>query len=134
MYTVGVFGTMLSGRWSVKYSQPTILKTSVLTMIIGVFCLFSTNVLIVILGLGLFTFTFFAAHTMASRMVAVKAKAAKSAATSIYWLFYYFGSSVLGSGSGYFLHATSWFWFVVLLSLAVAISFILTLKTQTIKS
>jgi YNFM family putative membrane transporter len=133
MYTVGVFGTMLSGRWSLKYSQRTILQTSVFAMIIGVFCLFSTNVWMVVLGLGLFTFTFFAAHTMASRMVAAKAKEAKSAATSIYWLFYYFGSSVLGSGSGYFLHATSWFWFVGLLSLAVTISFFLTLKTQTIK-
>lgn len=65
---------------------------------------------------------------MASRMVALCAKEGKSTATSLYWLFYYFGSALLGSGSGYFLHATSWSWFILLLGGVVLLSYILSFK------
>lgn len=125
MYIFGVFGTMITSRLSQRFSRNLILKGSVLFMFSGTLFLLSENIYVVIFGLGLFTLAFFAAHTMASQMTALHAKQGKSSATSIYWLFYYFGSSILGSGTGYILHAFSWTVFITVLLFSVGISFLL---------
>ncbi|MCS3529299.1 MFS transporter [Chryseobacterium sp. JUb7] len=130
MYTFGVFGTMITSRLSKKFNQNTILKGAILSMLFGIIFLISENLYLVIFGLGLFTLSFFAAHTMASQMTALRAKDGKSSATSIYWLFYYFGSSILGSGTGYILHATSWTSFIIILIIAILTALILTLNTS----
>ncbi|GAA5089086.1 MFS transporter [Chryseobacterium ginsengisoli] len=133
MYTFGVFGTMITSRLSVRFEKKYILKGSIFLMLIGLLFLVSENIYIVIFGLGLFTLCFFAAHTMASQMTALHAKEGKSSATSIYWLFYYFGSSFLGSGTGYLLHATSWNTFILVLAIAMLISFGLTINNKSLK-
>ncbi|AYY86304.1 MFS transporter [Chryseobacterium indologenes] len=125
MYIFGVFGTMIVGKLSKKFPMNTILKGFILFMLAGAMLLLSENIYILIFGLGLFTLSFFAAHTMASQMTALYAKRGKSSATSIYWLFYYFGSSILGSGTGYLLHAYSWNVFIAVLVCSVAIALIL---------
>jgi len=125
MYIFGVFGTMIVGRLSQKFPMNSILKVSILSMLTGAALLLSENIYILIFGLGLFTLSFFAAHTMASQMTALYAKRGKSSATSIYWLFYYFGSSILGSGTGYLLHAYSWNVFIGVLIISVIIALLL---------
>ncbi|WP_253316679.1 MFS transporter [Chryseobacterium sp. S0630] len=134
MYIFGVFGTMIAGRLSRRFPMNNILKASILSMIIGAALLLSENIYILIFGLGLFTLSFFAAHTMASQMTALYAKRGKSSATSIYWLFYYFGSSILGSGTGYLLHAYSWNVFIGVLMISVIIALLLTTFNTTPKS
>ncbi|MEF9478684.1 MFS transporter [Chryseobacterium sp. 1B4] len=126
MYIFGVFGTMIVGRLSRRFPMNGILKGSILFMLTGAALLLSENMYVLIFGLGLFTLSFFAAHTMASQMTALYAKRGKSSATSIYWLFYYFGSSILGSGTGYILHAYSWNIFIGVLILSVIIALLLT--------
>lgn len=133
MYIFGVFGTMITSRLSTRFSRNLILKSSVVFMLLGTALLLSENIYVVIFGLGLFTLAFFAAHTMASQMTALHAKQGKSSATSIYWLFYYFGSSILGSGTGYILHAFSWNIFITILLFSVAISFILASANRDLK-
>ncbi|KMQ61649.1 MFS transporter [Chryseobacterium angstadtii] len=130
MYTFGVFGTMITSRLSKRFSHSRILKGSVIFMFCGASLLLSENIYVVIFGLGLFTLAFFAAHTMASQMTALRAKHGKSSATSIYWLFYYFGSSILGSGTGYILHAFSWTVFISIILFSIGISLILALKNR----
>ncbi|MCT2560377.1 MFS transporter [Chryseobacterium herbae] len=130
MYIFGVFGTMITSRLSKRFSRNLILKGSVLFMFSGTLLLLSENIYVVIFGLGLFTLAFFAAHTMASQMTALHAKHGKSSATSIYWLFYYFGSSILGSGTGYILHAFSWPVFIMVLLFSVGISFVLAFRNR----
>ncbi|HAY3563593.1 TPA: MFS transporter [Elizabethkingia meningoseptica] len=130
MYTFGVFGTMATSRLSQRFEQKYILRIFIITMLGGVCLLLSYNITVLIIGLALLTFSFFAVHTMASRLITLHAKEGKSSATSIYWLFYYFGSSILGSGTGYLLHATSWTGFVTVLLLTVTISFLLTIGNR----
>ncbi|MDG4654898.1 MFS transporter [Chryseobacterium arthrosphaerae] len=125
MYIFGVFGTMIVGRLSRRFPMNDILKGSILFMLTGAALLLSENIYVLIFGLGLFTLSFFAAHTMASQMTALYAKRGKSSATSIYWLFYYFGSSILGSGTGYLLHAYSWNVFIGILMVAITTALLL---------
>ncbi|WP_228464830.1 MFS transporter [Chryseobacterium antibioticum] len=133
MYIFGVFGTVITSRLSKRFSRNLILKGSVLFMLSGAALLFSENIYMIIFGLGIFTLAFFAAHTMASQMIALHAKHGKSSATSIYWLFYYFGSSILGSGTGYILHAFSWNIFITALLFSIGISFLLAARNKDIK-
>lgn len=134
MYIFGVFGTMTVGRLSKRFPSNTILKGSILSMLAGALLLLSENLYILIFGLGLFTFSFFAAHTMASQMAALYAKRGKSSATSIYWLFYYFGSSILGSGTGYLLHSYSWNVFIAFLLICVVAALILATANSPVRN
>lgn len=134
MYIFGVFGTMTVGRLSKRFPSNTILKGSILSMLAGALLLLSKNLYILIFGLGLFTFSFFAAHTMASQMAALYAKRGKSSATSIYWLFYYFGSSILGSGTGYLLHSHSWNVFIAFLLICVVAALILATANSPVRN
>jgi YNFM family putative membrane transporter len=132
MYTFGVFGTMATSRLVKKYAPGNILKAFIISMFIGALMLLSRQIYILIIGLALLTFSFFAVHTMASRMVAMHAKEGKSSATSIYWLVYYLGSSVLGSGTGYLLHATSWMGFILFLLFVIFITLFFTIKRASV--
>lgn len=120
MYTVGVLGSLLAGKLSNRFSSKKIIWIIVVFMIIGLFLLMSPQTVFLILGLGLVTFSFFAAHTLASRMVSQRAPVGKSTATCIYWLFYYIGSSFFGSFTGKILSDFAWNGFIIsLLILAV---------------
>lgn len=134
MYIFGVFGTMTVGRLSRRIPPNTILKGSILSMLAGALLLLSENLYLLIFGLGLFTFSFFAAHTMASQMTALYARRGKSSATSIYWLFYYFGSSILGTGTGYLLHAYSWNGFIAFLAISVVAALFLATANRSFQN
>lgn len=126
MYTVGIGGSIAAGRWSDLYTPATILKVLIVTVLVGLVMLLSTNIWVFVVGLGVLTFGFFGAHTTASRIVSASVKSGKSTATSLYWLFYYIGSSIIGTTSGIILSAWSWAGFVIgLLMLGVSCFLIL---------
>ncbi len=127
MYIMGVVGTLITHRLYKRYSAAMVLSMAMLLLFAGVLLLLSVYLSLVILGLGLLTMAFFIVHTMASQLVAKHAKEGKSSATSIYWLFYYLGSSILGSATGYFLHDLNWIDFIVLLVSIIVIAFVLIL-------
>ena len=82
------------------------------------------NLVCIVLGLGVLTFAFFSTHTMASRIVSMQAQEARSSVTSLYWLFYYAGSSLLGSATGVLLTDFGWEVFVLGLTMLVAMAFV----------
>jgi len=112
MYIAGIAGSMLAGRWSDSYSPVDILRVLLIVLIVGLFFLLSGFIWTLTFGLGLLTFGFFGAHTMASRMVSLSVEAGTSTAVSLYWLFYYTGSSVIGTASGALLPAWGWTVFI----------------------
>ena len=127
MYTAGIGGSILAGRWSDSYSSSAVLKALLITLIIGLLMLLSGRIWIFILGLGILTFGFFGAHTTASRWVSLLATGGKSTATSTYWLFYYVGSSIIGTLSGSFLSAWGWSIFVYCLMGLGVLTLVITL-------
>ena len=130
MYTTGVVGSLVTGKLSDRYSPAVLLKGSLLLMAGGLLLLLVMQLWAIITGLGILTFAFFSAHTMASRIVSVNARQAKSSATSLYWLFYYAGSSVAGSLTGIILSGYGWntfVWFVIAL---VAVAFFISVASS----
>jgi YNFM family putative membrane transporter len=61
-----------------------------------------------VLGVGLATFGFFAAHSVASSWVGRRARAPQALASGIYLFFYYLGSSVVGWFTGYMYEGWGW--------------------------
>lgn len=119
MYTAGVAGSVVAGRLSDRYNPHVLLRFSLLLMAAGLLFLLVMRLDSIVLGLGLLTFAFFGTHTLASRIVSMQAQQARSSATSLYWLFYYAGSSLLGSVTGLLLSGYGWEVFVAgLLALA----------------
>lgn len=123
MYTAGVAGSVLTGRLSDRHSPYTLLRGSLLLMVLGLLLLLVPRLESIVVGLGILTFAFFSTHTMASRIVSMQAREARSSATSLYWLFYYTGSSLLGSATGILLSDYGWPVFVAGLTVLVGVSF-----------
>lgn len=112
MYTVGIVGSIAAGRWSDLFDPALILKVLTGAILVGLVMLLSANIWGFVVGLGVVTFGFFGAHTTASRIVSKSVDSGKSTATSLYWLFYYVGSSIIGTGSGVLLSAWGWGGFI----------------------
>ena len=123
MYTVGVAGSVLTGKWSDRYGPVVLLRGAVILMIVGIAMMLVMQLWAIVLGLGIMTFAFFSVHTMASRIVAINARHDKSSATCIYWLFYYIGSSFIGSLTGIVLTGVGWNAFIGCILVLVAIAF-----------
>jgi len=121
MYTVGVLGTMVAGRLSDRIPPAKLIRAFIPVMGAGLLPMLIPELISTAGGLGVFTFSFFATHTLASRLISQEAKEGKSTATSLYWLFYYAGSSFIGTATGVVLTGWGWELFIVaLLGLVLA--------------
>jgi len=89
---------------------------------------------VIFAGMLLFTSGFFAAHSVASSWIGLRARRAKGQASSLYLFSYYLGSSVAGTLGGVFWHNSGWtgiaLFIGVLLFLAVIIGFCLHRRTR----
>ena len=130
LYIIGVWGSIKAGKWSDKYSSKQIIWMIISTVLIGLLLMIFENLPILILGLVLMTFGFFATHTLASRLVSQRAPVGKSTATCLYFLFYYIGSSVIGSTSGKVLSHYQWNGFIISL---VIIAFLMLITAFWLK-
>jgi len=108
IYLTGVYSSPKAGILIHKYHRNNILIASLLLMIIGVFITQYNQLLIIILGLVIFSGGFFASHSTASSWVGSYTHVAKIQATSLYLFFYYLGSSVFGTFGGFFWFHMKW--------------------------
>lgn len=109
MYVAGIIGSVVAGVLSDRFGPEVLLQGALLLMGVGMSLLLVMKLWAIVLGLGILTFAFFSTHTLASRIVSMHAQHLKSSATSIYWLFYYAGSSLIGSLTGIVLVNSGWF-------------------------
>lgn len=112
MYIVGSAGSMSAGVLSDRFSSQKTLPAIVSLMLAGLLFMLTPSLILVILGLGIFTFSFFGAHTIASKIVAQYSNKAKPVSISLFLLFYYAGSSLLGTSSGVIMHNYGWAAFI----------------------
>ena len=125
MYLTGVAGSIIVGKLSDKYRPERLLRYSLILLGAGLSMLLIPRLWALIAGLGVLTFAFFSTHTIASRIVSVNASRSKSSATSIYWLSYYAGSSIIGSLTGIILARFGWDTFVEILLMLTTLSYLI---------
>ena len=77
-------------------------------MLAGILFAATTPLPAVVVGIGLLTFGFFGAHSVASSWVGRRARRARGQASSLYLFSYYAGSSVAGTLGGFCWHLGGW--------------------------
>lgn len=95
-YLSGTYTSVASSKLVAKAGRRNTLRISILTSALGLLLTLAGNLVVIISGLLIFTAGFFAAHAVASGWVPVLATEARAQASSLYNLFYYVGSSLLG--------------------------------------
>ena len=105
-YLAGTWSSRRAGRAAAQHGRLPVLLVSTATMLGGVLLTLLPMLLFVLVGLAVFTIGFFGAHAVASGWTAADATAGRAQATSLYNLFYYLGSSIVGwAGGVVFTHA-----------------------------
>ncbi len=130
LYLLGVFSSAWAGRLADRLGRRNVLWVFIAVMGAGLLCTLAGSLTAIVLGMGLFTFGFFAAHSIASSWVGRRARAPKALASAIYLFFYYLGSSVIGSFCGVVWHAAGWPGVVGMLGATLGISLAIALRLR----
>ncbi|MBS1549968.1 MAG: MFS transporter [Bacteroidetes bacterium] len=129
LYIAGIGGSSSVSFWQKKLSSSKkILKMMSFLGIIGLSFIYLSSTLWVLLGVALFTYSFFVAHTVCSKQVGEFYHSKKSVTIAVYLLSYYLGASILGSSTGLVLVHFGWILFLLALILIFGFIFILSLK------
>lgn len=134
VYLTGTFSSAWMGTLADRKGQGPIALISILIMGVGGLLTLIPHLMWIILALAVFTFGFFGAHSVASRWVGDFAKQHKAQASSLYLLFYYAGSSLVGFFGGDFWSHWDWTGVIGLISVLLVLALLLALfvsKKQT---
>ncbi|MBW3112598.1 MFS transporter [Bacillus sp. MCCB 382] len=119
VYIVGTFSSTWMGMLADQYGKRKVLPLSLVIMLTGVLTTLHPNLWVKIIGIAVFTYGFFAGHSIASSWVGRLAVHDKAQASALYLSAYYAGSSIGGTVSGSFYHQWNWpgvVWMIVSLS------------------
>lgn len=108
LYLVGTWASALSGRLAERQGRPRVLWLMVVVMGSGLALTLAQPLWLIIAGVGVFTFGFFAAHALASGWVGRRAGERRALASALYLSSYYLGASVIGSLAGTAWAAGHW--------------------------
>jgi len=132
LYVLGMGSSVWIGQLVDRIGRRGVLWIVLLVMMAGLLMSLSNSLYIMIPGMALFTFGFFAAHSIASSWVARRAQAYKAVASAIYLCFYYLGSSLIGSFTGVVWASHGWAGVVMLLGGILSVGLAITLRLRTL--
>ncbi|WP_249865819.1 MFS transporter [Paenibacillus konkukensis] len=106
---VGSWSSFLFGKLADRHSRARLIGLGIAMSMAGALLTVYGHAALMIVGIILFAFGFFAGHTVASGWIGKFAPARhKAYASSLYLLFYYTGSSLVGWSGGLFLSSFGW--------------------------
>ena len=120
-YLAGIYSSPRAAAWSQKFGRFQVLVAMLASMLLGLVLMLVNSLVLVFIGLLIFTFAFFAAHSTASSWVSVQSLQYRAVGSSLYLFCYYLGSSVLGSSSGLIWEKAGWFGLSVFIGIILAI-------------
>ena len=107
-YLAGTGASTLAGAMATRFGRKAVLLTSIAIMITGVSITLCSSLFLVLIGLVVGTVGFFGAHAIATGWAGRAATVGKAQASSLYNLFYYAGSSIVGWFGGIALVHAGW--------------------------
>jgi len=108
LYVVGMFSSPWAGRLADRRGSPRVLAAMLALCAAGLGLTLSDALPLIIAGVALFTFGFFAAHSVASSWVGRLAQRSKALASAVYLTAYYLGASSMGWLGGHAWQAGAW--------------------------
>ncbi|MFV3129488.1 MFS transporter [Niveispirillum sp. KHB5.9] len=108
-YLLGMGSSSSIGRLTALWGRPRTMAAAVLVMGLGIALTLPDSLYAVVPGIGLMTFGFFGAHSVASGWVSALAPTgAKAQSSSLYLFGYYMGSSLVGVAGGVVWAVLGW--------------------------
>lgn len=101
LYAVGSFSSTWAGRQVNRFGRQRLIFWMSLTMMTGIAITLAAPIVLIIAGLAIFTFGFFAIHSIASSWVGRRGGIRKGFASSLYLTSHYLGGSIIGSLAGW---------------------------------
>ena len=132
IYLVGTFSSAWFGSLADRFGRQKMLIIAIAVMLAGALITLQSLLLLKIVGITVFTFGFFAAHSIASGWVSKRATHDKAQASSLYLFFYYFGSSVGGTAGGVFWMHFGWIGVIAMITVFLVIACVLTFVLKDI--
>ena len=123
LYLVGTWTSVAAGRLADLRGRRVVLGSALPITITGLLLTVPNALALIVIGVGVFTGGFFAAHTVASGWVGAVAHRDRAEASALYLFSYYLGGSVAGAVGGLVYGVGGWpatVWFVGALLLAGA--------------
>jgi YNFM family putative membrane transporter len=108
VYLSGIYSSAKIGALADKLGRRKVLWSVIVLMLAGIALTMFNPLWLVVIGVLMFTFGFFGAHSVASSWIGRRAIKAKGQASSLYLFCYYAGSSVAGTAGGMFWHYAGW--------------------------
>ncbi|MDR2450847.1 MAG: MFS transporter [Candidatus Accumulibacter sp.] len=108
VYGFGMVSSSVAGALADRFGRRPPLLAGFLTMLIGVLATLPDSLTAILGGIVLMTVGFFVVHSVASGSIGPLAGEFKAHAASLYLLFYYLGSSIVGSAGGWFWQHGGW--------------------------
>ncbi|WP_232003618.1 MFS transporter [Mycobacterium sp. 1465703.0] len=121
LYLVGTWTSVVAGRLADRRGRWLVLGAALPITVTGLLLTVPHALVVVVIGVGVFTGGFFAAHTVASGWVGALARRDRAEASALYLFSYYLGGSVAGAVGGLVYGVGGWpatAWFVGALLLA----------------
>ncbi len=133
-YAFGAGGSTVIGQLVDRFGRSPLLFSALAVMTSGLLLTLSAQLPAVILGIVVFTIGFFGAHAIASAWVGLFAGQARAQASSLYLFAYYLGSSISGTGGGFFYSAWGWGGVVLLILFLIAAAFAAGMRLRTLSA
>ncbi|MET0610733.1 MAG: MFS transporter [Pseudomonas caspiana] len=108
VYLSGIYSSAKIGSLADKLGRRQVLWAVIVLMLAGMALTMFEPLALVVIGVVMFTFGFFGAHSVASSWIGRRALKAKGQASSLYLFSYYAGSSVAGTAGGVCWHYGGW--------------------------
>lgn len=124
VYLVGTFSSAFMGKLADRFGKGKTLFISIAIMLMGGLLTLEGNLWIKIAAVAVFTYGFFGAHSIASGWVVQRAAKDKAQASSLYLLFYYLGSSLIGTSGGIFWSQFGWSGVIAMIGILVLIALV----------
>lgn len=132
VYIMGTISSILMGKWADRFGRPKVLSIGMIIMLLGGLLTLVPSLIVIVIGTAVFTFGFFGSHSVASSLVGKLAGVDKAEASSLYLLFYYAGSSLVGSLSGLCWSRYHWQGLILMIGMAIVLAFLLELFMVTL--
>jgi YNFM family putative membrane transporter len=132
LYLLGIFSSVWAGRLADRLGRRNVLWLVMGLMAAGLLLTLSSTLAAIVAGTGLFTFGFFASHSVASSWVGRRARAPQAMASALYLFCYYLGSSLVGWFAGLVWARAAWPGVVMALGALLAAALLIALHLRAL--
>ncbi|WP_232961062.1 MULTISPECIES: MFS transporter [Pseudomonas] len=132
VYLSGIYSSAQVGALADRLGRRKVFWASIVVMGGGLLMTLTQPLSLIILGMLVFTFGFFGAHSVASSWIGRRALKAKGQASSLYLFCYYAGSSVAGTAGGVFWHHWGWNGIGLFIGSLLAVALMVALRLSTL--